>query len=257
MSKQLEALKAILEEKLQNEAEIAALIAKFTIASAKGSVAIEGDATEAVIITGNKNIVGNNNRVVINQNTDPETLVKKLHDLLQTNDIHQNTQGGDAAARDINKSNTYENCTFIQLLAKDSNLKNISQDSLKDLDFSSIPQESIQQAYQDALPPDAGVWDLKGNNLTQILQNLEEFRRLSNFLNRLSQDENVPQEIRSTLIALAEGLASKKPQNDNNAKLNANFSSHKEGQLESYLIVTIERCDDDNEQFILNAWLIN
>jgi hypothetical protein len=32
--------------------------------------------------------------------------------------------------------------------------------------------------------------------------------------------------------------------------------SNQEGQIESYLIATIERCDDSNEQFLLNAWLI-
>ncbi len=182
-----------------------------------------------------------------------EALVKAIQ---EASGIHQNTQGGDAAARDIDKRNIYENCTFIQLLAKDSNLGNFSQDSLNDLDFSSIPQESIQQAYQYALPPDAGVWNLGGNNIIQILQELEEFRRLFEFFNRLSQDENISQEIRNKLIDFAEGLASKKYPDENKAKLTTNFLSNKEGQLESYLLATIEHCDDDNEQFLLNAWLI-
>ncbi|WP_246163159.1 MULTISPECIES: VMAP-C domain-containing protein [Brasilonema] len=182
-----------------------------------------------------------------------EALVKAIQ---ETSGIHQNTQGGDAAARDIDKRNIYENCTFIQLLAKDTNFSNHSQESLKDLDFSDIPQESIQQAYQDALPPDASVWNLKGNNITQILQELEEFRRLFEFFNRLSQDEKVPQEIRNKLSILAEGIASKKYPEENKDKYSTDFFSNKEGQLESYLIATIERCDDDNEQFLLNAWLI-
>jgi hypothetical protein len=182
-----------------------------------------------------------------------EALVKAIQ---EASGIHQTTQSGDAAARDINKGNNYENCTFIQLLAKDSNSGNLSQEFLKNLDFSNIPQESIQQAYQDALPPDAGVWNLEANNIIQILQELEQFRRLSEFFNRLIQDETIPQEIRKKLSNLAEGLASKKHPDDNQTQPTTNLLSNQEGQLESYLIATIERCDDGNEQFLLNAWLI-
>ena len=60
MSNALETLKKILSEKLP-EAEVQALIAELTAASGKGSVAIQGDAREAVIVTGNRNIVGDNN----------------------------------------------------------------------------------------------------------------------------------------------------------------------------------------------------
>lgn len=182
-----------------------------------------------------------------------EALVKAIQ---EASSIHQTTQSGDAAARDINKGNNYENCTFIQLLPKDSNFGNLSQELLKNLDFSNIPQESIQQAYQYALPPDAGVWNLEANNITQILHELEQFRRLFEFFNRLIQDETIPQEIRKKLSNLAEGLASKKHPDDNQTKLTTNLLSNQEGQLESYLIATIERCDDGNEQFLLNAWLI-
>lgn len=181
-----------------------------------------------------------------------EALVKVIQ---ATSGIHQNTQDGDVAARDIDKRNVYKNCTFIQLLVKDSNLSNLSPDSLKDLDFSSIPQESIKKAYQDALPPDASLWNLQGNDITQILQELQEFRRLFEFFNRLSQDKNIPEEIRNQLGEIAQGLASKK-QEDNQNKPSTDFFPRHEGQLESYLIATIERCDDNNEQFLLNAWLI-
>jgi hypothetical protein len=182
-----------------------------------------------------------------------EALVKAIQ---ETSGIHQNTQDGDAAARDINKGNSYENCTFIQLLAKDSNLGNRPQESLNDLDLNGIPTESIQQAYQDALPPDAGVWNLEANNITQILQELEQFRRLYDFFNQLSQDETIPQEIRNKLSNFTERLASKKCSDENKPKSKTKLSFNQEGQLQSYLIATIERCNDGNEQFLLNAWLI-
>ncbi|AVH63780.1 VMAP-C domain-containing protein [Nostoc sp. 'Peltigera membranacea cyanobiont' N6] len=182
-----------------------------------------------------------------------EALVKAIQ---EASGIHQNTQGGDAAARDIDKRNIYENCTFIQLLAKDSNLGSLSQEPLKDLDFSDISQESIRQAYQDALPPDASVWNLEGNNITQILQELNEFRRLFEFFNCLSQDESLPEEIRNKLSNVAKNIVSKKHPEEKTNKSSKDFFSDKEGLLESYLIATLERCDDDNEQFLLNAWLI-
>ncbi|UBF28530.1 hypothetical protein K9N68_12005 [Kovacikia minuta CCNUW1] len=82
MSNALETLKKILSEKLP-EAEVQALMVELTIASGKGSVAIQGDATEAVIIPGNQSIVGDNNRYVINQGSDPTELIKMLRDLLK------------------------------------------------------------------------------------------------------------------------------------------------------------------------------
>jgi tetratricopeptide (TPR) repeat protein len=73
----LEKLKTILSEKLSEE-EVQALMTELTIAFGDGSVAISGDATGAVTLTGNKNIVGDNNRVVINQGID----LKELIDIL-------------------------------------------------------------------------------------------------------------------------------------------------------------------------------
>lgn len=189
----------------------------------------------------------------IYQQWDKEAMEALVKAIQETSGIHQNTQGGDAAARDIDKSVTYKNCTILQLLAKDSNLDNISQSLLNKSYFSGIPQESIQQAYQDALPPDASVWNLEGDDITQILQVIEEFRKPFEFVKRLSKDENIPQEIRDKLSGLAEELAAKKHLGDK-TKPPTVFVSNPKGQLESYLIATIERGDD--EQFLMNAWLI-
>ncbi len=187
---------------------------------------------------------------------DEEAMKALVKEIQETNDIHQTTQSGDAAARDIDKRNIYENCTFIQVLAKDNNLENFPQDSLNNLDFSNIPHESIQKAYQDVLPPDAGVWNLGENNITQILQSLNEFRRLSEFITQLSHDKNISEEIRNQLSNFANKIASKKYSENNKNIKKTGFLSNRKGQLESYLIATIERFDDDNEKFSLNAWLI-
>ena len=93
MSEELEKLKAILREKLPDD-EVQMLLSELMIASGKVAVAIQGDANGSVTVTGDKNIVGDNNRVVINQGTDPVELVQILRSLLQG---VQHTPGGDAA----------------------------------------------------------------------------------------------------------------------------------------------------------------
>ncbi|RCJ28378.1 hypothetical protein A6770_23910 [Nostoc minutum NIES-26] len=225
--------KLLLEKILAGDRQVVSQLGKYNVNIGKGKDIHIGDR--------------------IYQQWDKEAMEALVKAIQETNGIHQNTQGGDAAARDIDKSITYKNCTIIQLLAKDSNLNNGSQSFLNKSDFSGIPQEIIQQAYQDALPPDASVWNLEGNDITQILQVIEEFRKSFEFVKRLSQDENIPQEIRDKLSALAEELAAKKHSGDK-TKPSTDFLSNPKGQLESYLIATIERGDD--EQFLMNAWLI-
>jgi len=164
--------------------------------------------------------------------------------------------------RDIDKRNIDENGRFIHLLTQDSRLSNFSQESFQDLDFSGIPLKSIQKAYQDSLPPDADVWDLSppnadmpdlaGNNIKEILKKMEEFRQLFQFLERLSQDPNLPIKIRERI---ANQLASKNYPKNHNNKSATDFSSNQSEPLKSYLIATLNPGDGD-DNFLLNAWLI-
>jgi hypothetical protein len=82
MSDALETLKTILNEKLSDD-EAQAFAAELTRASGEGSVAISGDATGAVTLTGSQNIAGNNNQFVINQGIDVVELVKILLSVLR------------------------------------------------------------------------------------------------------------------------------------------------------------------------------
>jgi hypothetical protein len=102
--------------------------------------------------------------------------------------------------------------------------------------------ESIQQAYRDSLPVDARLWKLEGNNITDIIQTLAQYRKLPEFLNRLIQDEGLPPEIRGKLSDLFK--IEKKPI----TKINKT--------LESYLIVTVKKSDHTSKEVLLNAWLI-
>jgi hypothetical protein len=200
----------------------------------------------------------------IYQQWDKEAMEALVKTIQKTSGIHQNTQGGDAAGRDIDKRNVYENCIFIQLVAKDSNFDSFSQESFQDLDFSGIPSESIQKAYQDSLPPDADVWDLPplnadvsdlaGDNIATVLKKLNEFRQLSQFFERLSQDENLPVEIRARI---ANKLPSKKYPEKGKNKSSTDFFYNQPGRLKSYLIATLVPGDNDGDKFLLNAWLIS
>jgi len=189
---------------------------------------------------------------------DEEAMKALIKAIQEAKGIQQNTQGGDAAGRDIDKRNIYENCIFqfITLLFGDSPLGSNSQESLPNFDFSGIPQESIQQAYQAVLPPDAGLWVLEGNDISQILKNLEECRRLPEFFICLSQDENISKENRDRLRSIAKEILAKKHPNESKDQALSNFFGNRKVQLKSYLMATIERGDNDEESFLINAWLI-
>ncbi|MCL2939418.1 MAG: serine protease [Trichodesmium sp. MAG_R02] len=138
-----------------------------------------------------------------------------------------------------------KNYTLTKLLVKDSNFNNISPASFPDLDFSAISLETIQKAYQDSLSPDAEVWDLEVNNIPQILENLHQFRKITQFLKHLIQGSDIPLEIRNQLQEELKKLAPK-----NSLRENTNKSE----KLDSYILATL--IPDQNEYFFLNAWLI-
>ena len=79
ISDSLENLKAALKELSQEN--LRALLAEVT-ASGQGAVAVARDATGAKIVTGSDNILGDNNRVVIHQGMDAETLKLLLQEVL-------------------------------------------------------------------------------------------------------------------------------------------------------------------------------
>jgi len=133
-------------------------------------------------------------------------------------------------------------------LTQNSHVQSISLDSLRDFDFSSISQKSVQKAYQDALPTDADLWSLAEGNTEEILKKLAEFRKLFQFFQGLSQDKNLPKEIRELFEKTASELAVKKQ--------HENVKYFSENKLQSYLIATLSPNDNNGKKFLLNAWLI-
>lgn len=155
-----------------------------------------------------------------------EEAIQALVETIQSNHtINQNnTSKGDNIGRDKNETNTYHNCIFVQLLTQDNNIQNsLPQNFTNDIDFPVIPEDSIQQAYRDALPVDANLFEnIETNEISQILLILENFRKLPLFFKLLSQNENISSNIRDQCQNLASQLAEKKHPEDKQNKPKSN-----------------------------------
>jgi hypothetical protein len=154
--------------------------------------------------------------------------------------------------------------SIFQFLAPGNDFTNPAPVSLSDLDFFDISEDIIQQAYQDSLPSDAGVWGLTGNNISQKIHALEQFGRLSEFFDRLIQDENLPSAVRDSaeptlrerLQSISKQLALKKSPETTKNRASPKSDVDRAKQLKSYLIATLTLDDIDRDRYLLNAWLI-
>ncbi len=184
----------------------------------------------------------------IYQQLDEAAITAIVTAIQATNTIHQNTQGGDAAARDLDKSTT-----IFQFFFSGVDFKDTSQELLRDLDFSGISSESIERAYEDSLPPYADDWGLPGNNINQKLRSLKQFERLPEFFDHLVRSENLTPEVRDRFQEIAKQLSAKKPPETTKNKSSPNSDGDR-AIHKSYLIATLT--PDDRDRFLLRAWLI-
>jgi hypothetical protein len=146
--------------------------------------------------------------------------------------------------------------SIFDCLSLENEFKPPSPASSIDLDFADISEDIIQQAYQDSLPPDAGVWGLAGNNISQKIHALEQFGRLPDFFDRLIQDESLSSVSRDRLQSIAKQLALKKSPEITKNRASPNSDLDRVKQLKSYLIATLTPDDIDRDRYLLNAWLI-
>jgi hypothetical protein len=118
----LEKLKAILQERLSND-EVEIILADLTVASGEGSVSIGSDVNESVVVTGNKNIVGNNNQVIINYGTDAEEL-QRMMCLIRLNSKASSSPAADRKSRTVRGKVARKNTSAVSkpLLVKKSTL---------------------------------------------------------------------------------------------------------------------------------------
>ena len=170
--------------------------------------------------------------------------------------VKNTSVGRDFTARDFSQENntTNNNNTFITLiLSGNESLSTDKETIISALSpiFAQINPEAIQQAYQKSLPPDAELWDLESNDLAAILTKLDEFRRLADFFDQLTQNADISEELREKIKHYTGKLSPKKPQEEKIDKPPNNCPQ----QLESFVLFTLNSTEN-NDRFLLNAWLI-
>ena len=143
----------------------------------------------------------------------------------------------------------------INILGKGQNFSHSYQEYLKYLDLPNLTPESIQKAYYNALPSDALLWDSELENNRQILEKLQQHRRLAKFFQQLSQDENLDLETRDEFKQIASKLAAQKPQEEDRNPPREDSGDNPAGEKKSYLIATVEPMDNDKNQYWFNGWV--
>lgn len=176
----------------------------------------------------------------------------KSTDIKNNQDLLKEISAHDIQTGDISQENKTVNFINIFLLGNES----ISSDkealiSAISTILNQINSETIHQAYQKSLPPDADLWDLESNDLAAILTKLDEFRRLPNFVEQLTQDADISEELREKIKHYTEKLPQKKPEEDKIDKPPNNCPQ----QLESFVLFTLNSTEN-KDRFLLNGWLI-
>ncbi|MBM0740413.1 hypothetical protein JOY44_02075 [Phormidium sp. CLA17] len=160
------------------------------------------------------------------------------------------TGGGDSAGGDLDKSTQTINNFFLfggKAVGAESqqSLQGLSQ-LLGQLDDS----ELIQRAYRDALPADASLSRSEVASYGDIVAQLQEFRRLPEFIQRLVQDEQVPQAIHDQLKDATQQFSQTEGWQQSMGSSAATVWT-----LQSYLQIVL-RPDLSTNGFVINGWLI-
>ncbi len=160
-----------------------------------------------------------------------------------------NTSGGDAAGGDLDKSTQVFN---FFLLGGNSVGSGVSQSLplLSQLLGQLNDLNPIRQAYRDALPADAALSRPEAANYGDMVAQLQEFRKLPEFIQRLVQDEQIPPAIRGQLKDATQQLSQTEGWQQ---AMVASTATPK--ILQSYLQIVL-RPDRSANAFVINGWLI-
>jgi hypothetical protein len=214
----------------RDEADIHAIVAalqtqKITLETGKRAVAIAGSADDAVIVTGDRNII----------------VSKELAQLLQEKArgiTNLEQQFGD-------RQNTFINFFMLgseQVGAKTQQGQGFEQVSLL---LEQLNQPGIvQQVYRETLPVDANLSRSQTMNYDQIVTNLQDFRRLPDFVQQLANHADIPQSVREKL---AQTIQQPYPAISQDANIPT--------LLQSHLLITL-RPATQSDEFLVNGWLI-
>lgn len=161
------------------------------------------------------------------------------------------TGGGDSAGGDLDKSTQIVNNFFLLFSGKAVGVK--SQQSLQGLSQllgQFDDSELIRRTYRDALPADASLSRPEVANYESMVAQLQEFRRLPEFIQRLVQDEQMPHAIRSQLKDAVQQFSETE-----GWKQSVVSPAATSKPLQSYLQIVL-RPDRSTNGFVINGWLI-
>ena len=168
------------------------------------------------------------------------------------NEQHVDTGGGDAAGENIDKR------TFINIFmgVELSSLQSVQsiQALLQELEQKGLDR-LVKRVYRESLPADFDVSRPIAANTQDMVTQLEEFRRLQIFLDRLVRETEIPPAIRNQLDELRRQQdLSTWQQTAPTPTING-----KEG-LQAYLQIVVSReksaSRDTQQGLVVNAWLI-
>jgi hypothetical protein len=193
---------------------------KITLADGDRAVAIGGNADNAVIVTGDRNIL----------------ISKEMGQALQ-----EKIQGAGNVEQQFGDRQTTINNIFI--LGNEPTAIQAQQQQQVSLLLQQLPLEVLQRAYRDVLPADAYLDPPQMTNPEEIVANLQDFRRLPDFVQKIVADEQQPQMIRDKLSQTIDLPKSSQP------------ITKPVAVLQSYLLITVRR-KQDTDGFVVNGWLI-
>jgi hypothetical protein len=196
---------------------LAAQAGQITLSGGERSIAIGGSADNAVIVSGDRNILI------------PKEMGEALREKMQTaGNVEQ--QIGDRQ-------------TTINIFNFGNDAKSIQERQQLGLLLQQIPVEVLQKAYRSALPVDASLSRPQMSNPDEMVTNLQDFRRLPDFVQQLVGDESQSQLIREKLAETIELPKTSQP------------IAPAPTLLQSYLLITV-RPKQDADTFVVNGWLI-
>jgi hypothetical protein len=192
-----------------------------TLADGDRAVAIGGNADNAVIVTGDRNIL----------------ISKELGQALQ-----EKIQGAGNVEQQFGDRQTTVNNFFI--LGSGAENTQRQQNQQMGVLLQQLPEALIRQAYLDRLPVDANPISSQASDSAQIVADLQDLRRLPDFVQDLVGNPEVPKPIRDKLLETI----------GQSPSISLPVASPLK-PLQSHLLIAL-RSDGSSGKFRVNGWLI-
>ena len=163
-----------------------------------------------------------------------------------------NTDGGDAAGGNIDKSST--TVININMAGSDAMPQAAQAQLISSLDPSgALDQQQVQMALQAALPKEAALHAPIATEPSSIVAQLQDFNRLREFLCALLRDVKTPDSIRPKLVEALQALGVSEEEIQANQ---AQPLQSKNQASNPYLMVVVQPIPAKADQILVKAWLL-